>query len=373
MQSGYIYENGKYWTLRYYEDVLENGRPVRKQKSRKLAPISGQYPNKTSVRSLADEFLAPLNGHQRRPESSQPVVDFLEHTYLPHCRETLRPSTCKGYTQMFGLAKPHLGDITLHEFRTPEADQLMRAALSDKQRAHTTHCNLKSFLSGAFRYAKRTGAVNENPIRDVAIPRGKKLGSTYAYSLDEVHAMLAVLDEPARTLVLVAALTGLGSAELKGLRWEDFTGDELNVSRNVWMGHITETKTLARNAPVPVIDLVKKALEEQRVRTGGVGFIFPARNGKPLRLENLLRRDMRPAFDEAKIKWHGWHAFRRGLATNLSGLGVQDQTIQAILRHSNVSTTRDFYIRPVAAKSVAAMRKMEKAFTKSGARLAKLA
>ena len=185
--------------------------------------------------------------------------------------------------------------------------------------------------------------------------------------------MLDVLDEPARTLVLVAALTGLGSAELKGLRWEDFTGDELNVSRNVWMGHITETKTLARNAPVPVIDLVKEALEEQRARTGGVGFIFPARNGKPLRLENLLRRDMRPAFDEAKIKWHGWHAFRRGLATNLSGLGVEDKTIQAILRHSNVSTTRDYYIRPVAAKSVAAMRKMENAFTKSGARLAKLA
>jgi integrase len=185
--------------------------------------------------------------------------------------------------------------------------------------------------------------------------------------------MLAVLDEPARTIVLVAALTGLGSAELKGLRWEDFTGDELIVSRNVWMGHITETKTLARNAPVPVLAIVKKALEDHRARTSGEGFIFQARNGNPLRLENLLRRDMRPAFDKAEIKWHGWHAFRRGLATNLSGLGVQDKTIQAILRHANVSTTRDFYIRPVAAKSIAAMRKMETAFTKSGARLAKLA
>jgi hypothetical protein len=35
-------------------------------------------------------------------------------------------------------------------------------------------------------------------------------------------------------------------------------------------------------------------------------------------------------------KWHGWHAFRRGLATNLHQLGVADKDIQAILRHSNI-------------------------------------
>jgi len=38
-------------------------------------------------------------------------------------------------------------------------------------------------------------------------------------------------------------------------------------------------------------------------------------------------------------QWHGWHAFRRGLATNLHGLGVEDKTMQRILRHSNVALT----------------------------------
>jgi hypothetical protein len=32
------------------------------------------------------------------------------------------------------------------------------------------------------------------------------------------------------------------------------------------------------------------------------------------------------------IKWHGWHGFRRGLATNLHQLGVAGKTIQRILR-----------------------------------------
>jgi hypothetical protein len=30
-------------------------------------------------------------------------------------------------------------------------------------------------------------------------------------------------------------------------------------------------------------------------------------------------------------EWHGWHAFRRGLATNLHRLGVDDLTIQGDL------------------------------------------
>ena len=45
------------------------------------------------------------------------------------------------------------------------------------------------------------------------------------------------------------------------------------------------------------------------------------------------------------VQWRGWHAFRRGLASNLNELGVHDLTIQRILRHSNVATTRKSYIK----------------------------
>jgi integrase len=42
---------------------------------------------------------------------------------------------------------------------------------------------------------------------------------------------------------------------------------------------------------------------------------------------------------------HGWQAFRRGLATVLHDLSVDDKTIQAILRHSNVRGTQQCYIK----------------------------
>jgi integrase len=57
----------------------------------------------------------------------------------------------------------------------------------------------------------------------------------------------------------------------------------------------------------------------------------------------------------------GWHAFRRGLATNLHRLGVSDKTIQAILRHSNVAVTQACYIKTSNADAVEAMLTLEHA------------
>ena len=49
------------------------------------------------------------------------------------------------------------------------------------------------------------------------------------------------------------------------------------------------------------------------------------------------------------MEWRGWHAFRRGLATNLDALGVHDIVIQPILRHSNVAVTRQPCIKHTEA------------------------
>ena len=59
--------------------------------------------------------------------------------------------------------------------------------------------------------------------------------------------------------------------------------------------------------------------------------------------------------NETLPAWHGWHSFRRGLATTLHQLGVDDKTIQAILRHSNIGVTMNVYVKSVAASQVSAM------------------
>jgi integrase len=120
------------------------------------------------------------------------------------------------------------------------------------------------------------------------------------------------------------------------------------------------------------------ALEDHRKRMGklAVGPIFQAGNRKPLNLDNLARRVIIPTIEKCvtcgkskaehklegqmyeldkTLQWHGWHGFRRGLATNLHAIHVDDKTIQAILRHSNIGLTMNVYVKSVAASGVSAM------------------
>ena len=80
----------------------------------------------------------------------------------------------------------------------------------------------------------------------------------------------------------------------------------------------------------------------------------------PLSPTNLLRDRILPALAKVGIEWHGYHAFRRGLATNLRDLGVDDLTINEVLRHSDVAVTRKSYIKRVDQESVEAMHRFEK-------------
>ena len=73
---------------------------------------------------------------------------------------------------------------------------------------------------------------------------------------------------------------------------------------------------------------------------------------------NILRDVVLPALEKAGIEWRGYHAFRRGLATNLRALHVDDLTISEILRHSDVKLTLQFYTHAVSRDRMAAAGKM---------------
>jgi site-specific recombinase XerD len=75
-------------------------------------------------------------------------------------------------------------------------------------------------------------------------------------------------------------------------------------------------------------------------------------------LSNLADRVIQPTLQESGLKWHGWHAYRRGLATNLKELGIDDLVIQRILRHGDVGTTQKSYIKVRNVKVEDAMRQL---------------
>jgi integrase len=110
-----------------------------------------------------------------------------------------------------------------------------------------------------------------------------------------------------------------------------------------------------------LLKVVADALQEHR-KTSTSEWVFAGQTGRPLVIANMTRREVIPRLKEAGIVWRGWHAFRRGLASNLHELGVQDKTIQEILRHSNVAVTQALYIKVASTQATDAMQELAAAF-----------
>jgi len=389
-QTGYLFHRGTSWFVRYY-DTDATGKRIQKCEKLKVA-YGGEYRTRRSVQPFIDEIIAPLNSGLLNPQATMLVTEFVDTIYLPeHVEKKLRPASLKQYRDVWrNHLKNRMGKLTLRSFRTVHGEQMLSdiAAKAKLGRSSLRHC--KAFLSGAFKQAKRLGILDGlNPIQDTSIPNVPEASEdTYAYSLGEIKSMLAVLPEPARTIVLTAAFSGLRKSELRGLTWGSYNGEQLSVDRSVWNSTENVPKTKRSRSPVPVVRPLAEALEVHRLRAGVLAQpalpIFQAGNGKPLNLDNIVRRVINPALspcavckmqadehlpdghtfqrDSSLPLWHGWHAFRRGLATNLHTLGVDDKTIQAILRHSTIGLTQNIYIKSVNESQVSALDSLSEKF-----------
>jgi integrase len=144
--------------------------------------------------------------------------------------------------------------------------------------------------------------------------------------------------------VAVAGFTGLRRGELKGLEVENYKTGVLTVRRSMWRKSVGEPKGKRGKGVVPVIPWLEKILESYIRNTNPRKYLFEGVQGGPINLEHIIGSVIVPALTNQPVRWCGWHAFRRGLATNLHQLGIADIVIQAILWHSNVAVTRDSYI-----------------------------
>ena len=71
--------------------------------------------------------------------------------------------------------------------------------------------------------------------------------------------------------------------------------------------------------------------------------------GRPYDLGTMGSKHLAPGLQTHGLRWHGWHALRRGFATNLHAAGVQDKIIQALLRYSSLAVTMGFYVKALPA------------------------
>jgi integrase len=388
-QEGYIWRQGRSWYGRWREDVLEEGRVIRKQRCEKLADVCDRYRSVADVRPLLAEKLRPINEGKTRPESTQTVAEYVEDFYLPFVKENYKPSTSIGYGKIWKKhLAPRLRKITLRDFRTVDAANLLAEIHRQRGLGRTTLKHIKAFLSGVFTYAKNQGVLDGvNPVRDAMIPRKAAAPEeTHAAPPDEVLTIMDTLDKAgqhrARAAVALMFFAGLRPGEARGACWEDYDGKRLFVRRSIWRVWTTSPKTESSAKPVPVIEPLGTILAGLRKADGNPpsGPILRGPSGKPLDLDNLAERVVKPTLRqcavckklESKHKdaghdfqldtslpvWHGWYSLRRGVGTAVADLS-DSLAAKGLLRHSSVSTTERHYIKDVPESTLQAMKRLE--------------
>lgn len=368
-QTGYVFRAGDHWLIRYRDNRVVDGQMVRKQMAVKLCSVLPEHGRCTrppkAVKEERDRFMEKINRSTVAPERMLTMGDFVTQVWTPFLESHRAKSTTHHYGYYWEhLLRPCCGFELLRDFSTVAGQELLDGIARDNpEMCKATLQRLKSQLSGILKLAIQRGyRTAPNPMRETSLPRAPESEETEAYDLDTVFYLIRSLAEPDRTLVATAAFTGLRKGELCGLQWPDYTGEVLMVTHSLWRGFLGQPKSKASRASVPVIPVLRQMLDVHRARAGNPteGFIFRGpRLGRPIGLDNLSKDRIRPLLCMAKssVRWLGWHAFRRGLATNLHDMGVDDLVIQKILRHSNVSVTQDCYIKTLPASVTTAMDK----------------
>lgn len=257
---------------------------------------------------------------------------------------------------------PRWGELKLEQVKPVTVEEW----LDGIKRAKATRAKIRNLMSALFSHAMRYEWTDKNPIKLVR-QSAKRERIPDVLELRELQLLLTKLDTRERTLVLLAAATGLRVSELLGIRWVDvdFGNLELRVTRSIWHQKIGNCKTEASAKPVPLDGYMAEDLLQWRKKSPypmqeDWVFASPTMKGEqPYWPDNLMKRYIKPVARANGIyKNIGWHTFRHTFGTLLKANGEDVKTVQELLRHANSRITLDVYTQAVGSNKRAAQSKV---------------
>jgi len=217
-------------------------------------------------------------------------------------------------------------------------------------------------MSALYSHAQRWEWTTTNPIKHVR-QSAKRSYIPTVLSPAELKEFLGKLAEPAKTAVLLGAVTGLRVGELLGLKWSDvdFEQFEIRIVRDVVNQRIEHCKTEASRKPIPIDVDIAEALWSWKLHSAYQQpndwvFASPHRKGKqPYWPGSLYRTYLKPALEAIGITERvGWHTLRHTFGTLMKANGEDVKTIQELLRYANFKVTMDVYTQAVTETKRAA-------------------
>ncbi|MFD7013670.1 tyrosine-type recombinase/integrase [Streptomyces sp. NPDC059928] len=305
------------------------------------------------------------------------VNEWLDQ-WLAKKAEDLEETTISTYRVTLDRVRGRLGHIRLQELTEDDVEAWMLWALREgRVRATKAGPGLRvtsvemslTRLKEALNRAVSRRLVAVNVAQEVRIPRKVRKAERQAkaevppWSLAEVHAFVLAVRDHRLYAPLLLSLMGLRPAEVCGMRWTDLDLDTATLAvanTRTLMGNKTvvekDTKSLAGERDLPLPAPVREALRRfkaaqaaEKRAAGQVyedsGYVLVDELGTPLTVKQLREQAYKVTAENALRRVRLYDA-RASCFTYLANNGVPDHLLARWAGHSDVRTTKRWYVKP---------------------------
>lgn len=372
-----IYKRGSRYVVVYRvkgKQVWESCRTydgARRAKSARTADIArGEFQERSRVtlHEYSREWIVRYHGRGRR--------GFREHTRTDYERQ-LEQYALRFFSERVRLTEITPSDIARFvswlcdgraQARNDHALALAKARNTGNEEpsplpqdakrvlADGTVRNVLAPLRACLATAVREGILRSNPAREVDLPhrpvvRDGDEGPLKVLSTEQLATFLRIVHPRHRLFFQLLAATGLRISEAIALRWRDVQLDgsspHVKVRRAIVRGDVGLPKSKYGRRDVPIaFDLVRELRERHSATEWHRpdDLVFTSRTGSALMPNNLLRRALKPAAEEAGAPWAGFHTFRHTCASLLFAQGRNAVQVQRWLGHHSAAFTLATYV-----------------------------
>jgi integrase len=287
------------------------------------------------------------------------VGQFLD-TWIELHANQLKATTLSKYRSYLRLyLKPGLGSIKLQELK-PSHVQTLYGQLLERPLAPSTVHYAGSILKLALNYAVDVeGLLATNPVNKVSTPKGQSV-TPDLWNKDELNKFLKASSSHRLGFYFrLSAFTGARRGELCALRWSDFDGSSLTISKSRTKAgnqvvELTSTKGGTNGKRTVKVDtdtmeLLKghrKRQIQERMAIGeawtDTGYVFVREDGLPIDVHTPTHL-FRKLSKQAGLEPIRLHDLRHLHATELLRLGIPLHVVAHRLGHRDAMVTATIY------------------------------
>ena len=349
-QKGNVEWHNSQWTLRYRQWNYDTLRWEQKR-----VMLEGNFKNEKEARRAAGPIMVDVNKHNNdgRSIAPRPVTfeQFVGTRFADYQKQQRhQPGTLKSYDAALRMyLLPVLADKPLSEITPANITDALKKV---EHLASATKARIYAVLHVIFDLAEQFDIINESPgrpkIHRPTVERKKRS----VLNADQIRAVIAVMPEEYRLLLLMLALTGKRIGEILALRWMDFDPEksELSINHTLYKGKLKQPKTKSSIGMVYLDPQIAALLVEHRCQSkfqSPTDFIFCRPDGRPCndgQIRHHLHIAMERAGIEQKKSEHGFHIFRHSAGSLLYAKTNDLKLVQNALGHTRTETTSNIYV-----------------------------